>query len=60
MDGNTDALQATARQASQSFRMRFFYVYILQSENSVKHFYVGFTKDLQDRLPAFHGAGLAS
>ncbi len=40
----------------QSFRMKFFYVYILQSESSVKHFYVGFTENLQDRLKA-HNAG---
>jgi hypothetical protein len=36
--------------------MKFFYVYILQSESSGKHFYVGFTEDLQDRLKT-HNAG---
>jgi len=36
--------------------MDFFYVYILQSESSVEHFYVGFTEDLQDRLKT-HNAG---
>jgi predicted GIY-YIG superfamily endonuclease len=36
--------------------MKFFYVYILQSENSVEHFYTGFTEDLQDRLKT-HNAG---
>ena len=36
--------------------MVFFYVYILQSESSVKHFYVGFTEDLLDRLKT-HNAG---
>ena len=30
--------------------MRFFYVYILQSESSSEHFYVGFTEDLATRL----------
>ena len=36
--------------------MKFFYVYILQSESNGKHFYVGFTEDLQDRLKT-HNAG---
>jgi predicted GIY-YIG superfamily endonuclease len=36
--------------------MKFFYVYILQSESSIKYFYVGFTEDLQDRLKT-HNAG---
>ncbi len=36
--------------------MDFFYVYILQSERSMKHFYVGFTEDLQERLKT-HNAG---
>ena len=36
--------------------MDFFYVYILQSESRVKHFYVGFTEDLRDRLKT-HNAG---
>ena len=36
--------------------MKFFYVYILQSECSVEHFYVGFTEDLQDSLKT-HNAG---
>jgi predicted GIY-YIG superfamily endonuclease len=42
--------------ASQEREMKFFYVYILQSENSVEHFYTGFTEDLQDRLKT-HNAG---
>ena len=36
--------------------MKFFYVYILQSEKSTKHFYVGFTENLLDRLRV-HNAG---
>ncbi len=30
--------------------MRFSYVYILQSQSSREHFYVGLTDDLKDRL----------
>jgi predicted GIY-YIG superfamily endonuclease len=36
--------------------MRFFYVYILQSEVAEKTFYVGFTEDLQVRLN-IHNSG---
>jgi predicted GIY-YIG superfamily endonuclease len=36
--------------------MKFFYVYILQSESEAGHFYAGFTEDLQDRLKT-HNAG---
>jgi putative endonuclease len=36
--------------------MKFFYVYILQSENNTEHFYVGFTEDLRERLRV-HNAG---
>jgi predicted GIY-YIG superfamily endonuclease len=36
--------------------MKFFYVYILQNESGTKHFYTGFTEDLQDRLK-MHNAG---
>jgi predicted GIY-YIG superfamily endonuclease len=36
--------------------MKFFYVYILQSERDEKHFYSGFTEDLQARLKK-HNAG---
>ena len=36
--------------------MKFFYVYILQSEIAGEHFYVGFTEDLQARLKT-HNAG---
>jgi predicted GIY-YIG superfamily endonuclease len=42
--------------ASHGRVMKFFYVYILQSENSAQHFYIGFTEDLQDRLK-IHNAG---
>jgi predicted GIY-YIG superfamily endonuclease len=51
-----NALQAAARHASQLFSMKFFYVYILQSENNAKHFYIGFTENLRDRLRV-HNAG---
>jgi hypothetical protein len=51
----SNALQATARQAIEN-RMKFLYVYILQSENSAEHFYIGFTEDLQDRLK-IHNTG---
>ena len=36
--------------------MKFFYVYILQSETVVETFYVGFTEDLQVRLKT-HNSG---
>ena len=36
--------------------MRFFYVYILQSEQSPERFYTGFTEDLETRLIS-HNAG---
>jgi predicted GIY-YIG superfamily endonuclease len=36
--------------------MRFFYVYILQSEVASETFYVGFTEDLQARLKT-HNSG---
>jgi predicted GIY-YIG superfamily endonuclease len=36
--------------------MKFFYVYILQSELDEGHFYSGFTEDLQARLKK-HNAG---
>lgn len=36
--------------------MKFFYVYILQSERDAKSFYSGFTEDLQTRLER-HNAG---
>src|SRR5476651_2373557 len=50
---NLNALRATARQA---IKMKFFYVYILQSELDAEHFYVGFTEDLKTRLKK-HNAG---
>jgi predicted GIY-YIG superfamily endonuclease len=34
----------------------FFYVYILQSESDLPHYYTGFTEDLKDRL-AHHNSG---
>jgi len=37
-------------------RMRFFYVYILQSEAAAETFYVGFIENLQARL-ATHNSG---
>jgi predicted GIY-YIG superfamily endonuclease len=36
--------------------MKFFYVYILQSKADQKHFYIGFTEELNARLKA-HNAG---
>jgi len=36
--------------------MKFFYVYILQSESTVERFYVGLTEDLKARLKK-HNAG---
>jgi putative endonuclease len=36
--------------------MKFFYVYILQSESKAEHFYVGGTEDLHSRLKK-HNAG---
>ncbi len=36
--------------------MKFFYVYILQSESQPEHFYIGFTEDLKTRLNK-HNAG---
>ena len=37
-------------------RMKFYYVYILQSEIDQKKFYAGFTEDLDSRLKA-HNSG---
>ena len=37
-------------------RMKFFYVYILQSETATETFYVGFTEDLRSRLK-IHNSG---
>jgi putative endonuclease len=34
--------------------MRFFYIYILQSEANPEHFYAGFTEDLQERLKIYN------
>jgi putative endonuclease len=45
--------RVTARQAS---KMKFFYVYILQSEASHGGFYIGFTEDLKSRLKK-HNSG---
>lgn len=39
--------------------MRFFYVYILESEQNPGHFYIGFTDDLASRLKA-HNSGQSS
>ena len=36
--------------------MRFWYVYILQSEKAPSHFYTGFTADMEARLKS-HNAG---
>ena len=36
--------------------MKFYYVYILESEAGGEHFYVGLTEDLKERLPK-HNAG---
>ncbi len=36
--------------------MKFYYVYILESEAGPKHYYVGFTENLEVRLKA-HNAG---
>lgn len=38
--------------------MIFFYVYILESEASDKHFYVGFTEDLRERLKKHNTGGV--
>ena len=34
--------------------MKFFYVYILQRQSAVEHFYVGLTEDLQPRLKKYN------
>ena len=39
--------------------MQFFYVYLLQSESSPDHYYVGFTENLSQRL-AEHNEGKLS
>ena len=36
--------------------MKFYYVYILQSDSDSEHFYTGFTEDLDSRLKA-HNSG---
>jgi len=43
---------ATSRQA-----MKFYYVYILQSEIDPKRFYTGFTEDLDSRLKSHNSGG---
>ena len=37
--------------------MKFYYVYILQSEINQKRFYIGFTEDLDSRLKAHNTGG---
>ena len=39
--------------------MKFYYVYILESQNSPRHYYVGFTEDLENRLRS-HNNGQVS
>jgi len=36
--------------------MKFYYVYILQSDSDSEHFYTGFTEDLESRLKS-HNSG---
>jgi predicted GIY-YIG superfamily endonuclease len=36
--------------------MKFFYVYILESKSDPKHYYIGFTEDLDSRLKS-HNSG---
>jgi len=36
--------------------MKFSYVYILQSESDLKHYYTGFTEDLNSRLKAHNSS----
>jgi putative endonuclease len=40
--------------------MQFFYVYLLQSESSPSHYYVGFTEDLTQRLGEHNDGKLPS
>ena len=42
--------------APRRWRMKFYYVYILQSEIDEKRFYTGFTEDLDSRLKS-HNSG---
>ncbi len=38
--------------------MKFYYVYLLESENGEEHFYVGFTEDLKKRLLKHNEGGV--
>jgi putative endonuclease len=50
-----ESARTTTRQASKP-EMEFCFVYIFQSQTTAKHFYVGLTDDLKDRLRR-HNAG---
>jgi len=48
--------EATSRQPNKG-AMKFYYVYILQSEIDQKRFYTGFTEDLDSRLKSHNTVG---
>ena len=44
-------------EANKRRRMKFYYVYILQSESDQERFYIGFTEDLDSRLKVHNSGG---
>ena len=54
--GLVDTNAVSYDSASQDRQMKFFYVYILQSERDLRRFYTGLTDDLPKRL-RIHNAG---
>ena len=39
--------------------MKFYYVYILESQNSPRHYYIGFTENLENRLKSHNNGQVA-
>jgi hypothetical protein len=49
--------QVCRAEANKRRWMKFYYVYILQSESDQKRFYTGFTEDLESRLKLHNSGG---
>ena len=49
--------QVCRAEANKRRRMKFYYVYILQSERDQERFYTGFTEDLESRLKLHNSGG---
>jgi predicted GIY-YIG superfamily endonuclease len=54
---NFYASQVCRAEADKRRRMKFYYVYILQSEIDQKRFYTGFTEDHDSRLKSHNSGG---